>query len=299
MMEFVTEQTYNHADVSNVIYTIDAISLLVHNHISLSRRGTSSTSSNGSISARSCFGGLFASMLRPGEVRSNTSEANRDLLMCYLLQLVNQLVKIPLDRDATVRFQQGLPGRTLGMPAPPQPAEPLIERDSSKINAASTSTRQAQPRSSSLSDDDKERSSESTTPPSVEPMPPCIADAVLTMGDSIPLLLSSLSHCNSNKMASFLNLNTTSMYQTPSDTISKMDPVSVGDNIFQILSTIATKVTSVDLMLRPLLTYLGGVAGNGGRQSGPSCVLSEPLLWFILKVLGSEGGLQSFHEMGE
>ncbi|XP_033629629.1 baculoviral IAP repeat-containing protein 6-like isoform X3 [Asterias rubens] len=285
MMEFVIEQTYNHADVSNITYTIDAISLLVHNHISLSRRGTSTTASSSSINAHSCFSGVFASMLRPGEVRSNTSEANRDLLMCHLMQLVNQLVKIPLDRDAAARFQQGLPGRTLGMPSPQQPVDTPLETDSSKISSASTSSQQ--PRSSSLSDDDKERSSGSATPPVVEPPPPCIADAVLTMGDSIPLLLSSLSHCNSNKMASFLNLNT-----------STMDPVSVGDNIFQVLCTIAAKVTSVDLMLRPLLTYLGGGLGNGGGLNGPSCVLSEPLLWFIMKVLYSDGGLQSFHEMG-
>ncbi|XP_038074812.1 baculoviral IAP repeat-containing protein 6-like [Patiria miniata] len=301
MMEFVNEQTYNHADVSNITYTIDAISLLVHNHISLSSRAATTTSAssatNDSVSARSCFGGLFASMLRPGESRGAiTGDASRDLLMCQLLQLVNQLVKIPLDQEAAARVQQGLPGRTLGFPAASPQQVDTSPRTDSKTLTSDSSKKQ---KSSSLSDDDKERSTEPSPPQPPESITPCIADAVLTAGDSIPLLLSSLSHCKSNKMASFLNLNSTSpLQQTPTDPITNMEPVSVGDNIFQILCTIASKVTSVDLMLRPLLTYLGGATGNSQDRGQPSCVLSEPLLWFILKVISSEAALQSFHEMG-
>ncbi|XP_022103700.1 LOW QUALITY PROTEIN: baculoviral IAP repeat-containing protein 6-like [Acanthaster planci] len=305
MIEFVNEQTYSHADVSNITYTIDAICLLVHNHISSAGHATSSSASSAASSSpqcRSCFGGLFASMLRPGgETRGALNgDASRDLLMCQLLQLVGQLVKIPLDQDAAARFQQGLPGRTLGMPAgPSQRADTPPRTDSRTPSSASTPESSVKQKSSSLSDDDKERSSESVQPQSPEPSTPCIADAVLTMGDSIPLLLSSLSHCRSNKMASLLNINSAPpLHQTPTDPITSMEPVSVGDHIFQILCTIAAKVTSVDLMLRPLLTYLGGAVNNSRDRCHPSCVLSEPLLWFILKVLAPEEALKSFHEMG-
>ncbi|XP_031697979.1 baculoviral IAP repeat-containing protein 6-like [Anarrhichthys ocellatus] len=50
-------------------------------------------------------------------------------------------------------------------------------------------------------------------------------------------------------------------------------------------------------MLQPILTYMA--CGYMGRQGSLStCQLSEPLLWFILRVLDTSEALKAFHDMG-
>lgn len=101
-----------------------------------------------------------------------------------------------------------------------------------------------------------------------------------------------------------------------------LDAISVGDGLFTILTTLSKKASSVQVMLQPILTYMA--CGYMGRQvSVPSsslasfnvprspdiwrlllkgclstCQLSEPLLWFILRVLDTSEALKAFHDMG-
>jgi hypothetical protein len=84
----------HHVDISNAISVIESISTLVHQHLMSQERVTCRSSSENSINARSCFGGLFASLLRGGDSKTAMGDASRDLLMCSLLKLVNSLIQI-------------------------------------------------------------------------------------------------------------------------------------------------------------------------------------------------------------
>lgn len=113
-----------------------------------------------------------------------------------------------------------------------------------------------------------------------------------------------------------------------------LDAISVGDGLFTILTTLSKKASSVQVMLQPILTYMA--CGYMGRQVSISlrsvissgvlmchtnlisavclfacsvflkpfkgclstCQLSEPLLWFILRVLDTSEALKAFHDMG-
>uniref|UniRef100_A0A8C1V3E6 Dual E2 ubiquitin-conjugating enzyme/E3 ubiquitin-protein ligase BIRC6 n=1 Tax=Cyprinus carpio TaxID=7962 RepID=A0A8C1V3E6_CYPCA len=76
-----------------------------------------------------------------------------------------------------------------------------------------------------------------------------------------------------------------------------LDAISVGDGLFTILTTLSKRATSVQVMLQPILTYMA--CGYMGRQGSLStCQLSEPLLWFILRVLDTSEALKAFHDMG-
>lgn len=112
-----------------------------------------------------------------------------------------------------------------------------------------------------------------------------------------------------------------------------LDAISVGDGLFTILTTLSKKASSMQVMLQPILTYMA--CGYMGRQVSillcsikPGCVyifythlisavcffacsdlkrfkgclstcqLSEPLLWFILRVLDTSEVLKAFHDMG-
>ncbi len=300
-LDFVVEQAYGRTEVNSIVNMIDSIALLVHNHITRTQRVAQYTNSDTNVNARSCFGGLFASMLRPGDVRSSGGEASRDVLMCSLLQLVNQLIKVPLDEDNAARFLQSLPQQDIPVGAD---LGSLPVTDSSKLNASMQQQHVAANASGTdgpMSDDDKERSSEaqqsSTTAPAATEtrtetqQVPRICDIVLSNKETISMLLSALNHCSSNTMASIIGSST--LYRSASDSFANIDPLSVGDNIFQILCTLGGKAYSVELMLRPLLAYLST------NQTRSGCSLSEPLLWFILKILSDQKSLQAFHDMGK
>ncbi|XP_041107829.1 baculoviral IAP repeat-containing protein 6-like isoform X5 [Polyodon spathula] len=106
-----------------------------------------------------------------------------------------------------------------------------------------------------------------------------VADLVLANQQIMSQILSALGQCNSSAMAMII------------------DAVSVGDGLFTILTTLSKKATSVQVMLQPILTYMA--CGYMGRQGSLStCQLSEPLLWFILRVLDTSEALKAFHDMG-
>ena len=237
--------------------------------------------------------------LRPGDVRSSGGEASRDVLMCSLLQLVNQLIKVPLDENNAARFLHELPRQEIPVSAD---LGSLPVTDSSKLNASmQQSVVSASSTDAPMSDDDKERSSEAQAPTApvtaptdapVEPQQvPRICDIVLSNKETISMLLSALNHCSSNTMASIIGSST--LYPSASDSFANVDPLSVGDNIFQVLCTLGGKSYAVELMLRPLLSYLST------NQSKTGCSLSEPLLWLILKTLNEQKSLQAFHDMGK
>lgn len=303
-LDFILEIGYDQVDISNAISVIEAISFLVHQHILCQERVSCRSSSENNVSARSCFGGLFASLLRGGDSKSGTGDSSRDLLMCSLLQLVNTLVKIQIQnrhsRSVSVMAESVVEPHT---PTVGTLSDPIT--DTTKLSQAlATSTPAA---SMSHSDEDKCQTDEEKTEnlasghmdnslngsAPTEPPATYLADIILSHRQIMTNFIQALSFCNSNTMAMLLG----SMPNSVQDTFTGGDPLSVGDGIYQILVTLTKMSSDIQLILESLFHYLSGRYISMG--TGVLCRLSEPLLWFILKVLDSARSVQLFLEMGK
>ncbi|KAG5831643.1 hypothetical protein ANANG_G00305900 [Anguilla anguilla] len=125
-----------------------------------------------------------------------------------------------------------------------------------------------------------------------------VADLVLANQQIMSQILSALGQCNSSAMAMIIGVCASGLHLTKHENFhGGLDAISVGDGLFTILTTLSKRATSVQVMLQPILTYMA--CGYMGRQGSLStCQLSEPLLWFILRVLDTSEALKAFHDMG-
>ncbi|XP_067844789.1 baculoviral IAP repeat-containing protein 6 [Heptranchias perlo] len=264
LLEFTLEQNFESVSVSAISAVIESVTFLVHHYITCSDKVISRSGSDSSVGARACFGGLFANIIRPGDVKAVCGETTRDQLMFDLLKLVNILVQLPLSSNREY---------------------------SAKIPVASSA-------SDSVSDEEKVSGSKdgNASTSFAQGATTCIADLVLGNQQIMSQILSALGQCNSNAMAMIIGAS--GLHLTKHENFhSGLDAISVGDGLFSILTTLSKKATSVQVMLQPILTYMA--CGYMGRQGSLStCQLSEPLLWFILRVLDSTEALKAFHDMG-
>ena len=238
-VETVSGVSFDTVDLSNAISVVASISTLVHQHILCQDPILCSASHDASISARSCFSGLFASLLRGGESRGAGGEASRDQLMCSLLRLVNKLVQVPLPGSAPPP-PRGCSMATLSEGSASVELQEGMS-DAAKLNWAFSSSLVSVPRTP-MSDDEKRQqnssgggggaslgasaasstsqvSSGSSGPPTVAtvaesgsglatpPPPPSeryVADILLGNPQVMQSLVQALSFCSSNKMALIL-----------------------------------------------------------------------------------------------
>ncbi|XP_039594997.1 baculoviral IAP repeat-containing protein 6 isoform X2 [Polypterus senegalus] len=265
LLEFTLEQNFEVVSVSTILAVIEAITFLVHHYITCSDKVVSRSGSDSSVGARACFGGLFSNIIRPGDAKAVCGEMTRDQLMFDLLKLVNILVQLPLSTDREF---------------------------SARLPTMSSTT------SDSVSDEEKAcGSKESNGCNSLNQSPAAgVADLVLANQQIMSQILSALGQCNSNAMAMIIGAS--GLHLTKHENFhGGLDAISVGDGLFTILTTLSKKATSVQVMLQPILTYMA--CGYMGRQGSLStCQLSEPLLWFILRVLDTTEALKAFHDMG-
>ncbi|XP_023819026.1 baculoviral IAP repeat-containing protein 6 isoform X2 [Oryzias latipes] len=267
LLEFTLEQNFEVVSVATISSVIESITFLVHHYITCSDKVVSRSGSDSSVGARACFGGLFANIIRPGDAKAVCGETTRDQLMFNLLKLVNVLVQLPLSGDR--EFSGRMP------PVGSGAAE------------------------SSVSDEEKVcGSKESVAGGSASSQGPSagVADLVLANQQIMSQILSALGQCNSSAMAMIIGAS--GLHLTKHENFhGGLDAISVGDGLFTILTTLSKKATSVQVMLQPILTYMA--CGYMGRQGSLStCQLSEPLLWFILRVLDTSEALKAFHDMG-
>ena len=135
-----------------------------------------------------------------------------------------------------------------------------------------------------------------------------LTDVILGHPHIMVHLLQALSLCHSHSIASLLGSSATSptsasnssssmCLSTMHDTFANMDPQSVGDGIFHVLCTLNKKASDVKLVLRAMYTYIS--AGFQGTRAAGISKLSEPLLWFILRLLDCEVAIKLFLEMGK
>uniref|UniRef100_H3CIY4 Dual E2 ubiquitin-conjugating enzyme/E3 ubiquitin-protein ligase BIRC6 n=1 Tax=Tetraodon nigroviridis TaxID=99883 RepID=H3CIY4_TETNG len=267
LLEFTLEQNFEVVSVATISSVIESITFLVHHYITCSDKLVSRSGTDSSVGARSCFGGLFASIIRPGDAKAVCGETTRDKLMFDLIKLVNVLVQLPLSGDK--EFSGRLPLSSGGMA------------------------------DSSVSDEEKvcgSKESMASGCVSAQALPASVADLVLANQPVMSQILSALGQCNSSAMAMIIGAS--GLHLTKHENFhGGLDAISVGDGLFTILTTLSKKASSVQGMLQPILTYMA--CGYMGRQGCLStCQLSEPLLWFILRVLDTSEALKAFHDMG-
>ncbi|XP_035610136.1 baculoviral IAP repeat-containing protein 6 isoform X15 [Oncorhynchus keta] len=273
LLEFTLEQNFEVVSVSTISSVIESITFLVHHYITCSDKVVSRSGSDSSVGARACFGGLFANIIRPGDAKAVCGETTRDQLMFDLLKLVNGLVQLPLSGDR--EFSGRLP--PAGSEASDSSASDEEKVCGSKEGAAGGATPNQGPAAG-------------------------VADLVLANQQIMSQILSALGQCNSSAMAMIIGAS--GLHLTKHENFhGGLDAISVGDGLFTILTSLSKRATSVQVMLQPILTYMA--CGYMGRQSLyfsqgslSTCQLSEPLLWFILRVLDTSEALKAFHDMG-
>uniref|UniRef100_A0A8C8BZ26 Dual E2 ubiquitin-conjugating enzyme/E3 ubiquitin-protein ligase BIRC6 n=1 Tax=Oncorhynchus tshawytscha TaxID=74940 RepID=A0A8C8BZ26_ONCTS len=267
LLEFTLEQNFEVVSVSTISSVIESITFLVHHYITCSDKVVSRSGSDSSVGARACFGGLFANIIRPGDAKAVCGETTRDQLMFDLLKLVNALVQLPLSGDR--EFSGRLP--PVGSGASDSSASDEEKVCGSKEGAAGGATPNQGPAAG-------------------------VADLVLANQQIMSQILSALGQCNSSAMAMIIGAS--GLHLTKHENFhGGLDAISVGDGLFTILTSLSKRATSVQVMLQPILTYMA--CGYMGRQGSLStCQLSEPLLWFILRVLDTSEALKAFHDMG-
>ncbi|XP_066281905.1 baculoviral IAP repeat-containing protein 6-like isoform X5 [Branchiostoma lanceolatum] len=315
-LDFILEQNFESVDTTTAMGVIESISSLVYSYIMCSESLNSRSQSDNSVSARSCFGGLFASILRPADARS-LGEGNRDVLMCNLLKLVKTLVKIPLPQSRLFQMTHRTP--SVGAEAEGESnnsTELIIQTNFSELNRNSTdssklATTQSPGLNVSVSASDEEKSESGTGSPEKKPKftscshvtetqgwekkQKCLADLVLGHSNTMAYLLSALSGCNSNTMA--MIIGSSGLHITMNDSFATSDPLSAGDGIFMILCALNNKATQIELVLQPILQYMS--CGFSTQQGSLTmCQLSEPLLWYILRVLDCEKSIRAFNDLG-
>ena len=292
LLDFMLELSYALVEIGDSISLTEAVALIVHQHIVGQEHLMCQSASETSVSARHCFGGLYSNILRPGDSKLLVGEANRDSLMSSLLKLVNLLLTIciqPPNRIPTTQHRvRPEPVSSMNM-APfcgKSDEEKCSETDEQKTETAANNRTRAstyQPVSCSHYIDSRYP----------EDKPVTLCDMVLAHPNIIKHLLHSLATCNNNMMPSMVTNNAMS---STNDMFNSIDPYSVGDGVFQILCTLNSNATDLKLILTPLLQYL-----RGENMAGPTTMmslLSEPLLWFILRVLDCESTLRIFLSMG-
>ncbi|ESP03095.1 hypothetical protein LOTGIDRAFT_157060, partial [Lottia gigantea] len=274
LTEFALDLSYSQVDISNALSVIQSITSLVHQHIVCQDQVACRSSLESNINARSCFGGLFATLLRGGS-RSVLGESSRDLLMCNLMKLINILIQVqlPNSRAQTQRLDIS------------EPLTPILSdamSDTDKLTQALASSTPL----TAMSDDQKSQQGEESESNEIS-VTNCLADIILGHDYIMQNLIQALSYCNSSSMAVILGVLQENMMGN--------NPVSVGDSVYQTMITLNQRSSDPKLMLQAILKYVSRGTENHWTSL---CRLSEPLLWFILKVLNSSRAVKLFLEMG-
>lgn len=285
--------------------------MLVHRHILCQERVYCRSTSDNGVNARSCFAGLFAGLLRGNDGSSRNGVCSRDSLMCSLLKLVNKLLQLHFPTRFGGRLIMNTDSHSDGHSSVNvNLSEPVT--DSTKLSQARVSN---SPRGTSLlgqSDEEKvgqvasseqrpeaqtdEQKTESAQHDrSSENQGINLSDIILDRQAIMSNFIQALSYCNSSTMA--MLLGSSGMPSNMQDSFSGGEPVSVGDGIYQILVTLSRQCSNSRHLMEALFVYLSG--GFQAQGSSSLCRLSEPLLWFILKVLDSAKMMKLFLDKGE
>ncbi|XP_062702655.1 baculoviral IAP repeat-containing protein 6 isoform X3 [Aedes albopictus] len=260
--------SYDKSDLGVAMSIIECVSHLVYNNIVnveklYCYRASENSHSNNMYATR--FGSLFATVLGPENARQCKTVTDSTLLI-DLLKLASILVNTKNPRSGD--------------------SDNAAAYENSTLNDLNTSNE---------SQTDEIKAEQQNIEPS-RPKTPCFADTVLQHSPTMTRLLSTLSHCSTS---SFAMLVASSMYCASindSKSSSLTEPQTVADAVFQLLLYICRAATQTVLVVKPLFDYINNASSM--RHAMPKLHLSEPFLWFILKVLDNSSSIAIFTDMG-
>lgn len=321
-LESILELSYDQVDINNAISVIESVSSLVNRHILCQERVYCRSTSDNGVSARSCFGGMFASLLRGSDSSSRNGDSSRDSLICSLLKLVNKLLQVHFPvrfggraTTASESHPEPLSGASVGLSEPVSDAAKLSQAlataasprgtslfnpstpnligqsDEEKAEAGQANNEQE---ANSQTDEQKTENAQQDHRTVTETPGINLADIILERRGIMCNFIQALSYCNSSTMA--MILGSSGMPSNMQESFTGGDPISVGDGIYQILSTLSRLCSNSRSLMEALFMYLSGGFMGPGSQSLSR--LSEPLLWFMLKVLDSPKMLKMFLDKG-
>ncbi|GFS25394.1 baculoviral IAP repeat-containing protein 6, partial [Elysia marginata] len=310
-LEIMSESPLLSVDVSNALSVIQAASTLVYQHLSSQDQVVCHTSHDTSLGAQSCFGGLVASLLRGNDSRPGGTDSLRDQLMFFLLQLVNKLISAPM--HSMIRSGgKGSGGDTASrgdnlsqksMHRKPTWADPPIEgnRYSPRLltnirlsDDEKSRTRNQQSSDFQCQDQQQHRNGETDEDDEGPRTVSEIADIVASHPVIMQNLIQSLSHCTSNKLA--LMFAHTDCLTSLQKSVDHTEAVTVGDLIFTILRNLKEKCSDRNVMVDNLYHFF---AEHPSVMSQLALTrLSEPLLFYTLRILNSTSAIKRFIELG-
>ncbi|XP_059157271.1 baculoviral IAP repeat-containing protein 6-like isoform X2 [Physella acuta] len=306
-LEMLAESTLVAVDISNALSVIQAASTLVYQHLSLQDQVVCRTSHDTSMGARSCFGGLVASLLRGSDSRPGGTDSLRDQLMFFLMQLVNKLILSPgaglptsktnskaSTSDSTVWESSHIssPRKNAWADSNIEPYSPrllinirLSDDEKSRTLGQQLGESQVHQHLQEDSEEDVNENSHTTSE---------IADIVVGNQVIMQNLIQSLSHCTSNKLAlMFAHTDSVNSLQKTAD---QTEAVTVGDLIYTVLRNLKEKCSDRNIMVDNLFRFFSG-------QPPIICQatltrLSEPLLFFTLRMLNTSSAIKRFIDLG-
>lgn len=257
--EMLTFQ-YDQSDLGIGMSIIESVCYLVYNSFSHSENIFCQTPSE-ATNTTNVFGSLFATVL--GSETSRQSKTVSDsLILVGLLKLSSIFVQIalpPRRGDETTPTNETQPEETI-------------------------------PNESQTDEIKAEQQNNENRPKTLY-----FADVVLKHYPTMRYLLASLSQCSSS---AFEMLFASSMFSINSADNSNAfgEPLTVPDAIFQLLMLLSKKATQPSLVIKPLYNFLN--SSSNLKYALPKLQLSEPFLWFILKVVDSPATVALFTELG-
>ncbi|XP_057338600.1 baculoviral IAP repeat-containing protein 6 isoform X3 [Microplitis mediator] len=267
-------------DLGTAMSITECVGVLVSTYVRTSRIGAQCSGAVDSTNQSGGFGGLFSGIL--GGTTKQGRPASWDALLVALVKLVCKLVQTPLPSARASRVDNPT-NMEVGDLAQKSSTRDIDQCEKSNISQTDESKVAEQ-----------QTSMKSNQGVTSKRRHPCVADTVLQHEPTMIRLLGALGYSTSSSLAMLFGEDHTS------STVSELgDPNSIPDATFQLLITLTKKATDPRLVLNPLYRYLSSSHEqiNGDDNFGVM-QLSEPLLWYILKVLDNEASLAIFTEIG-
>lgn len=250
LVKELLKYTFDKNDLGTAMNLIQYISHLVYNNIANEDRiYCKKTSENGS--SNNVFGSLFATVLGAENSRHCKTVTDNTLLVNLLkLSLILIKTRIPRPGEDLLAYDDAVPEQ-----------DSLNESQTDEIKAEQQVYESVQNQSRLKI--------------------PCFADTILQHAPTMNRLLNSLSYCNNS---SFAMLVASSLYTSCSSESKNAisEPQTVADAVFQLLIALTKTATQQQLIVKPLYDYLNSTTSQA--YALPKLQLSEPFLWFILKV---------------
>ncbi|CAK9813280.1 Baculoviral IAP repeat-containing protein 6 [Anthophora quadrimaculata] len=276
----LTNLNFTNTDLGTAMSITECVGVLVSTYVRGSGVGAQCGGSVDSANSSGGFGGLFACVFG-GDTRQGRP-ASWDTLVVALIKLVCRLIQTPLPETCAGRFDStmriDLSETNLDTAADMNDTQMKVnisQTDESKVAEQQSSSRLQQCTSN-------------------KPRVRCVADTVLQHEPTMMRLLGALGRSTGSSLAMLLGES------AGAGTATELgDPASIPDATFQLLTTLTKKASNRTLVLNPLHLYLSSSCGQRELDRQLDVMqLSEPLLWYILRVLDNEVSLAMFTAMG-